>query len=142
MKSQRIIYTKTIRKMHTDFAASRDNIQCSLSTFFRSKPFYITPPPEREKESYLFIKCQNVHLPLQGTNTYHNTQNLCKNYSVTEFSNSKPPINSNNFSEYNDIKEISYYIFGIKTMNYLQKMEKSQSTHVQLKLIKKKKYVK
>ena len=97
---------------------------------------------QREKESYLFIKCQNVHLPLQGTNTYNNTQNLCKNYSVTEFFNSKPHINSNNFSEYNEIKEISYYIFGIKTMNYLQKIEKSQSTHVQLKLIKKKKYVK
>ena len=26
MKSQRIIYTKTIRKMHTDFVVSRDNI--------------------------------------------------------------------------------------------------------------------
>ena len=50
MKSQRIIYTKTIRKMHTDFVASRGNIQCSLSTFFRYKPFYITRPSERERE--------------------------------------------------------------------------------------------
>ena len=53
MKSQRIIYTKTIRKMHTDFVASRDNILGSLSTFLRYKPLYITLPSEREKESCL-----------------------------------------------------------------------------------------
>ena len=47
IKSQRMIYTKTIRKMHTGFVASRDNIQCSLSAFVRYKPFYITPPSER-----------------------------------------------------------------------------------------------
>ena len=57
MKSQHMIYTKTIRKMHRDFVASRDNIQCSLSTFFRYKPFYITPPSERENELCLCIKC-------------------------------------------------------------------------------------
>ena len=57
MKSQRMIYTKTIRKMHTDFVASRDNIECSFSAFFRYEPFYITPPSEREKESSLCIKC-------------------------------------------------------------------------------------
>ena len=115
MKSERMMYTKTIRKMHTDFVASRDNIQCSLSTFFRNKPFYITPPSEREKESSLCIKCQNVHLLLQGINTYRSTQNLCEYYSVTEFLNSEPPINSNNYPEQNDTKEISYYIFEIKT---------------------------
>ena len=71
-------------------------------------------------------------------NTYHSTQNLSKHYSVTEFLNSEPPINSNNFPECNDTKEISYYIFEIKTES-LRKMEKSQSTHVQLELIKKKK---
>ena len=54
-----MVLTKTIRKMHTDFVASRDSIQCSLSTFFRYKPFYIIPSSEREKESWLCIKCQN-----------------------------------------------------------------------------------
>ena len=49
MKSQRMIYTKAIRKMHTDFVASRDNIQCPLSTFFRHKQFYIAPL-RREKK--------------------------------------------------------------------------------------------
>ena len=65
MKSQRIMYTKTIRKINTGFVASRDNIQCSLSTFFRYKPFYITPPSERQKESCLCIKYQNFHLLLR-----------------------------------------------------------------------------
>ena len=50
-----MIHTKTIRKMHTDFVASRDSIQCSLSTFFRYKPFYITPPSEREKKSHGYV---------------------------------------------------------------------------------------
>ena len=55
MKSQRMIYTKAIRKMHTDFVASRDNIQCPLSTFFRYKQFYIASPAEREKKSNTFV---------------------------------------------------------------------------------------
>ena len=100
-----------------DFVASRDNIQCSLSTFFRYKLFYITPPSERDKEPCLCIKCQNVHPLLQGINTYRSTQNLYKRYSVTEFLNSEPPINSNNFPECNDTKEISY-IFEIKTESF------------------------
>ena len=82
---------------------------------FRYKPFYITPPSEREKESCLCIKYQNVHLLLQGINTYRSTQNLSKHYFVTEFLNSEPPINLNNFTDYNDTKEISYYTFEIKT---------------------------
>ena len=115
-----MIYTKTIRKMHADFVASRDNIQFSLSTFFRYKPFYITLLSEREKESCLCIKWQNVHLLLQRINTYRSTQNLSKHYSVTEFLNSEPPINSNNFPECNDAKEISYYIFEIKTESFMK----------------------
>ena len=102
-----MIHTKTIRKMHTDFVASRYSIQCSLSTFFRYKPFYITPPSEREKESCLCIKYQNVHLLLQGINTYRSTQNLSKHYFVTEFLNSEPPINSNNFPDCNDTKKVA-----------------------------------
>ena len=114
MKSQRIIYTKTIRKMHTDFVASRDNILGSLSTFLRYKPLYITLPSEREKESCLCIKCQNFHLLLQGINTYRCTQNLSKHYSVTEFLNSEPRMTSYNFPECNDTKKISNFIFSGK----------------------------
>ena len=77
MKSQRMIYTKTII-LHKHFVVSIENIQCSLSTLFRYKPFYITPPSEREKESCLCIKCQNVHLLEQGINTYCSNQNLRK----------------------------------------------------------------
>ena len=57
--------------------------KCSLffSIFFKYKPFYITPPTERQKESYLCIKCQNAHLPFRGINTYHGLKNLMKNSS-------------------------------------------------------------
>ena len=41
-----------------------------------------------------------------------------KHYSVTEFLNSEPPINSINFPECNDTKEISYYISEIKTESF------------------------
>ena len=70
------------------------------------------------KESCLCIKCQNVHLLLQGINTYRSTHNLSKHYSVTEFLNSEPPINSNNFPECNDTKESRYFIFEIKTESF------------------------
>ena len=52
-----------------------------FSIFFKYKPFYITPPTEREKESYLCIKCQNAHLPFRGISTYHDLKNLMKNSS-------------------------------------------------------------
>ena len=67
------------------------------------------------QKSCLCIKCQNLHLFLQGIHTYRSTQNLSKHYSVTQFLNSEPPINSNHFPKCSDTKEISYYIFEIKT---------------------------
>ena len=80
--------------MYTDFVASRDNIQCSLSTLFRYKPFYITPPSERERESCLCINAKtSIYFYKEGINAYRRTRNLSKHYSVTKFLNIEPPIN-------------------------------------------------
>ena len=40
-----------------------------------------------------------------------------------EFLNAEPPINSNNFPECNDTKEIRYYIFEIKTESFTKNGE-------------------
>ena len=69
--------------MHTDFVASRDNMQCSLSTFFRNKPFYITPSSEKEKKSHVFV------LNAKEISYYIfeiKTESFTKNGKITEYS--------------------------------------------------------
>ena len=53
-KSQRMIYIKTIRKMHTDFVALRDNIQCSLQ-LSSDKRHFTLHHFQREKKSHAFV---------------------------------------------------------------------------------------
>ena len=53
-KGHHMTYTKAIRKMHTDFVASRDNIQCSLSTFSDISHFTLHHL-QREKKSHAFV---------------------------------------------------------------------------------------
>ena len=54
-----------VRQLHQEFQENFD-FTCSLSTFYKYKPFYNSPPIEREKESCLCIKCQNAHLLLKA----------------------------------------------------------------------------
>ena len=56
----------------------RENIQCSFLTFFKHKPFYITPPTDLEIESCLCIQCKNVYLLLRRNITYRGLKNLMK----------------------------------------------------------------
>ena len=70
-------------------------------------------------------------------NTYRSAQNLSKHYSVTEFLNSEPPINSNNFPECNDTKEISYYIFEIKTESFTKNGKITEHSRKSVCLVKK-----
>ena len=53
-KGHRMTYTKAIRKMHTDCVVSRDNIQCSLSTFSDISHFTLHHL-QREKKSHAFV---------------------------------------------------------------------------------------
>lgn len=54
-----------VRQLHQEFQENFD-FTCSLSTFYKYKPFHNSPPIEREKESCLCIKCQNAHLLLKA----------------------------------------------------------------------------
>ena len=85
MRTQHLIYMEKNRKLHTKFLLSRENVHCSFSTFFKYKPFYITPLPEQEKETCLCIKCQNPNLLLRMIKTYCGLKNLVKHSSATQF---------------------------------------------------------
>ena len=69
------IYTKPTRQLHQEFKESSD-FACSLSTFYKYKPFYIGRPTEREKKSCVCIKYQNTNLLLKGTNNFRKSRNL------------------------------------------------------------------
>lgn len=69
---------------------------------FRYRPFYITPPTE--KESCLCMKCQNGHLLLKGIITYRNMKKLTNHFSVTEFLGSDPKNDTDTFPEHSNEK--------------------------------------
>ena len=58
MTAQRMVYTCPVKKVYQAFVET--GFVCSISTFIKYKPFYITAPTEREKESFLFKKCLNA----------------------------------------------------------------------------------
>ena len=81
---QRMVYTKPIRKMFQSFT-EKDGKRCSMSTFLKYKPFHITDPTERQKESCLCKRCLNAHLLLSVINTFRKTTKLTHHLSVTMF---------------------------------------------------------
>ena len=62
MTAQRMVYTRPVKKIYQAFVET--GFACSISTFIKYKPFYITATTEREKESCLYKKCLNAHLLL------------------------------------------------------------------------------
>ena len=79
-----MVYTKPIRKMFQSFTEKEGNC-CSLSTFLKYKPFYITNPTEREKELCLCKRCLNAHLLLSGISIFRKTTKLTPHLSVKMF---------------------------------------------------------
>ena len=79
-----MVYTKPIRKMFQSFA-EKEGKCCSLSTFLKCKPFYITNPTERDKESCLCKRCLNAHVLLSGINIFRKTTKLTHHLLVTMF---------------------------------------------------------
>ena len=135
-RAQRLIYTEAIRKLHAKFLSLRENVHCSFSSFFKYKPFYITPPKEREKESCLCMKCQNAHLFLIGINNYGGLKNLMKHSSVTQFTKNDPKRDLENFSERDDAKEINYHVFETKVESFTKNdktKEYSRAARVEIK---------
>ena len=99
-------------------------IDCSYSLFYKYKPFYVSPPTEREQQSRPCIRCQNSHLLLKGVNSYRKMKNLSQHTSVTTFLYDSQSLKLSDrtdiYPEFNDEKEINYYIFGPKTESYFK----------------------
>ena len=78
------MYTKSVREMHKEFC-KETALNCSLSNFWKYRPFYLFPPTERSKESCLCKICQNAHNLLAAINTFQRSQNLPSHKSVSNF---------------------------------------------------------
>ena len=61
----RKIYTDSLMDLHEKFNATRIE-GFSLSVFYSNRPFYVSKPIEKEKESCLCIDCLNLHLVLKS----------------------------------------------------------------------------
>ena len=85
MTAQRTVYTRPVKKIYQAFVET--GFPCSISTFIKYKPFYITAPTEREKESCLYKKCLNAHLILAGIKNFRKAPKLPFHRSVTDFLN-------------------------------------------------------
>ena len=83
-KKKYMVYTRPMKKFYQAFVET--GFACSISTFIKYKPFYITAPTEREKESCLCKKCLNAHL-LAGISDFRKAQKLPLHTSVTDFLN-------------------------------------------------------
>ena len=129
--TQRLVYTKSVRELYKKFM-ELNSIDCSHSLFCNYKPFYVIPPTGRDQQSCLCIRCQNSHLLLKDINLYQKEKKLSQNTSVTAFlydSQSLKPSDRTDISpEFNDEKEINYYIFGPKTKSYLKNRKEIQYT--------------
>ena len=106
------------------------------STFFKYKPCYITPPTEREKESWVCIECQNAHLLLTEINTYRGLKNLMKYDLVTQFIKNDLKKDVKDFLKCDDTKAINCYVFVTKVEPFIKNgktTEHSQTVHVDKK---------
>ena len=124
VKAQRMVYTKPICRLYEDFVKTAPEVKCSRSTFFKYKPFYVVVPSEREKESCLCIKCQNIHLQLRGINTFRRQEKLTPVHSVTKYlklqeSLTEDELKSNHPERFSS-KSVNYYVFEIKQESYVK----------------------
>ena len=135
------IYTKPIRQLYQEFKGNID-FDCSLATFYKFKPFYIGPPIEREKESCLFIKCQNTHLLLKGINNFPKSKKLNQLDSVTEFLALKESMSDEDLekSTWNSLHQRKHHIVcSRKKLSLTLKMEKRKimsKLHVSTRMTK------
>ena len=129
--AQRLAYTKSVRELHKKFM-ELSGIDCFYSLFYKYKPFYVIPPTEREQESCLCIRCQNSHLLLKGVNSYRKMKNLSQHTLVITFLHDSQSLKLSDrtdiYPEFNDEKEINYYIFGPKTESYFKNGKEIQYT--------------
>ena len=107
VKAQRHIYSEPFRKLYHVFLQTDADQKWHLASFYKYKPFYITPPTEREKESCLCIKCQNINLLLKGISTYRNLQKLSTHNSATEFLKNINNNDNGKTTEYSHVAKVN-----------------------------------
>ena len=119
VSAQRMIYSKPIKEIHQQFC-KQSGITISLSLFYKLKPFYIGPPTEREKLTCLCKDCQNIHLLLQGINTYQKTKTMMTHMSVTNYLQeiNDDALKTEEYPEVSDTKTINYYLFELKEESF------------------------
>ena len=125
MTAQRMVYSCPMKKIYQAFVET--GFACSISTFIKYKPFYITALTEREKESCLCKKCLNAHLLLVGINNFRKAQKLPLHTSVTDFLNDQDSHDHRTkYPECYDKSEVSFYVFEKKEETYFKNgIEKS-----------------
>ena len=65
LKAQKYIFSMTLNQMYEKFSLENPGITSSRSTFYRCKPFYISPATPREMEGCLCQNCLNPHVLYQ-----------------------------------------------------------------------------
>ena len=122
VKAPRMVYTKSLDRLHLDFLKAEPEIICSRSTFFKFKPFYIEQPTEREKQSCLCIVCQNAHTKLEGINTFRRMEKLRPIVSASEYllSQKSEDLDPSLYPERTSKKKVNYYVFETVLEKYVK----------------------
>ena len=119
MTAQRMVYTRPVKNVYQAFAET--GFACSFSTFIKYKPFYITGPTEREKESCLCKNCLNTHLLLASISNFGKAQQLPLHTSAIDFLNDQESHDHRTkYPECHDMSEVSFYIFEKKEETYFK----------------------
>ena len=61
LKAQRRIYSGDVRSLYSSFAKAHPDVKGSVTTFYRCRPYYISPATDREMEGCMCAKCLNPH---------------------------------------------------------------------------------
>lgn len=85
VKAPRMLHTKSVDRLYCDFLEEKPEIVCYRSAFFKCKLFFIEKLTERERQSCLFIVCQNAHTKLEGINTFRRIEKLQTIASASEY---------------------------------------------------------
>ena len=119
MTAEQMVYTRPVKKIYQAFVET--GFPCSISTFIKYKPFYITAPTEREKESCLCKKCLNEKLLLASINNFRKAQKLPAHTSVNDFLNDQGSHDhSTKYPGCFDMSEISFFVFEKKEETYFK----------------------
>ena len=94
---------------------------CSLSTFYKFKPIYISSPSEREKETCLCMKCTNIHYLLDSVNRYRKGLRLKQYESASNYLQEIEHGNEDHFPEQIETtKTLKYSYFATRKETYLR----------------------